>query len=215
VNRSLPIPARKLIHGPLATLYLFCCLNAHSTGLNNAVRRLPVESYPKLPSKIAVILHSRGCNIRQVSQGRQAQNVIQGEFFRKGEKGWAVLCSITGKSLILVFRNEHDTSPYAIGESRDDQFIMDTGHGAKVYLREISSVDRKFILHYYHVYGGPKPPQIDHNGIEDSFLEKASVVWYWYGENGSSSRGRTEPPSLRGKAKCGAALNAPRSAIES
>ncbi|PYR66590.1 MAG: hypothetical protein DMG20_12690 [Acidobacteria bacterium] len=29
-------------------------------------------------------------------------------------------------------------------------------------------------------YGGPKPPPIDHLGINDVFIEKASVVWYFY-----------------------------------
>jgi len=49
-----------------------------------------------------------------------------------------------------------------------------------VYLSEISAVDRKFILRHYRAYGGPNPPPIDHNGIDDSFLEKASVIWYRY-----------------------------------
>jgi hypothetical protein len=39
---------------------------------------------------------------------------------------------------------------------------------------------RKFILRHYRAYGGPKPPPIDHNGIDDAFLEKASVTWYRY-----------------------------------
>jgi len=46
-----------------------------------------------------------------------------------------------------------------------------------VCLSEISAVDRKFILRHYRAYGGPNPPPIDHNGIDDSFLEKASVIW--------------------------------------
>jgi hypothetical protein len=30
------------------------------------------------------------------------------------------------------------------------------------------------------MYGGPKPPPLDHEGISDIFIGKASVVWYWY-----------------------------------
>jgi hypothetical protein len=27
---------------------------------------------------------------------------------------------------------------------------------------------------------GAEPPPPDHDGIEDTFIEKASVVWYWH-----------------------------------
>jgi hypothetical protein len=73
----------------------------------------------------------------------------------------------------------HDSSPEEIAESPDHRFLIDTGQGT-VYSRQISAVDQKFILRHYRAYGGPKPPLIDHNGIDDSSLEKASITWYWY-----------------------------------
>ena len=39
----------------------------------------------------------------------------------------------------------------------------------------------KYIQDHYVRYGGPKPPQLDHDGIDDGFDGKASVVRYWYG----------------------------------
>jgi hypothetical protein len=42
----------------------------------------------------------------------------------------------------------------------------------------IRPVDRKFIMEHYRAYGGPKPPPIDHQGIE-SGGETASVVLYY------------------------------------
>lgn len=106
--------------------------------------------------------------------------MIQGEFFRKGQKGWAVLCSSVGKCSILVFRNNNDSSPDEIAESPDNQFLIDSWQGGTVYSREISAVDRKFILRHYCAYGGPRPAPIDHKGIDDNFLEKASITWYWH-----------------------------------
>ena len=37
-----------------------------------------------------------------------------------------------------------------------------------------------FIMRHYRAYGGPRPPPIEHQGIDDAFLEKASVTWYFY-----------------------------------
>jgi hypothetical protein len=42
----------------------------------------------------------------------------------------------------------------------------------------ISTVGRAFILSHYRAYGGPKPPAIDHEGIDDAFVGKASIVHY-------------------------------------
>jgi hypothetical protein len=36
-------------------------------------------------------------------------------------------------------------------------------------------------IRHYDAYGGTKPPPIDHQGIDDAFLEEASVTWYFYG----------------------------------
>ncbi len=36
------------------------------------------------------------------------------------------------------------------------------------------------IIGYQTEYGGPKPPPIDHQGIEDSTLGKVSVIKYYY-----------------------------------
>jgi hypothetical protein len=165
----------------LVLLPLFCPLSARAADSNRTVRRLRVEDYPKLPSAVAAVLQSRHCTIPQPNKDGPARNVIKGEFFRKGQKGWAVLCSHCGKSSILVFRNNNDSSPDEIAESPDHQFLINnTWQGGTVYSREISAVGQEFILRHYRAYTGPKPPPIDHNGIDDAFLEKASITWYWH-----------------------------------
>lgn len=55
--------------------------------------------------------------------------MIKGEFFRKGQNGWAVLCSSDGKSSILAFRNNNDSSPDEIAESPDYQFLINNWQG--------------------------------------------------------------------------------------
>src|SRR5271167_3823015 len=163
----------------LVLLCLFCALSAPAADSNKSVRRLRVENYPELPSRVAAVLQSRHCTIPQPQQDRPASNVIKGEFFRKGQSGWAVLCSSGGRSSILVFRSDSDSNPDEIAASPDHRFL-NTWQGRMVYLREISAVDQELILRHYRAYGGPKPPPIDHKGIDDAFLEKASITWYWY-----------------------------------
>jgi hypothetical protein len=164
----------------LLVLFLLCPLRTHGADSNKTVRLLRVENYPELPSVVVAVLQSRRCTIPQPHQDGPARNVVKGEFFRKGQKGWAVLCSSGGKSSILVFRNNSDSGPDKIAESPDNQFLIDTGQGGTVYSREISAVDQEFMLRHYGAYDGPKPPPIDHNGIDDAFLEKASITWYWH-----------------------------------
>ena len=162
----------------LMLLSLICALNA--THANKTVRRLQIEDYPQLPPNVAAVLRSRSCTIPQPSQSGPPRNVILGDFFREGQTAWAVLCSSANQSVILVFRNRNDRIPSEIAKSEDSRFIIDTWQGGKVYSREISTADPKFILRHYYAYGGLKPPQIDHSGIDDAFLEKASIIWYWH-----------------------------------
>src|ERR1700761_7243206 len=61
------------------------------------IRRLPVDSFPDLPDRIAQVLKQRGCLIPQTFQAHGPENVIRGSFERAGSADWAVLCSEHGK----------------------------------------------------------------------------------------------------------------------
>jgi len=107
-------------------------------------------------------------------------NVIKGEFTRKGQVDWAVLCSRNGVSTILVFRNASGQDPSELARESDMDKLQGVAGHEIGYSRAISPVDRQFILDHYRTYGGPKPPTIDHQGINDAFVEKASVVHYFH-----------------------------------
>jgi len=59
----------------------------------------------------------------------------------------------------------------------DRVFLRGISPDKIAYSRGITPVGRDFIMRDYNAYGGPKPPPIDHQGIDDAFLEKASAVW--------------------------------------
>lgn len=140
------------------------------------IRRLSIDAFPELPQAVAGVLKARRCTIPQPSGA--ARNVIRGEFFEKGKTGWAVLCSVNGSTALLVFRNDGDANPETLITSEDRGYVQEIGNGRIEYSREITAVDRGFIMDHYRAYGGREPPPVDHQGIDDAFLGKASVTWY-------------------------------------
>jgi hypothetical protein len=144
------------------------------------VTRLAPSAFPELPANIRRELERRGCTIPQERADEKPQNAIKGEFTRKGQTDWAVLCSVNQISTILVFRNASERNPSELARETDISKLQAAGGGAIAYSRAISSVGREYILRHYHSYGGPKPPTIDHQGINDAFVGKASVVHYFH-----------------------------------
>jgi len=45
---------------------------------------------------------------------------------------------------------------------------------------DITPVGKDFIMRHYRAYGGPKPPPIDHQGIDCDICQKASTTLYFY-----------------------------------
>lgn len=144
------------------------------------IRRLPVEAFPKLPTAVAQVLRARNCKVPQPSPEGVPRNVIRGEFFVKGEAGWAVFCSVNNSTALLAFRNDRDTNPDTVNTSEDRGDLQGLDGNRIGYSREITAAGRDFIMRHYRAYGGPAPPPIGHQGIDDAFLEKASVTWYFY-----------------------------------
>jgi hypothetical protein len=144
------------------------------------IRRLPVEAFPELPTAVAGVLRARNCRAPQPSTGGPPRNVIRGQFFAKGEAGWAVLCSVNNSTALLAFRNDRDINPDTVITSDDRNYIQGLDGDNIGYSREITAAGRDFIMRHYRAYGGPEPPPIDHQGIDDAFLEKASITWYFH-----------------------------------
>jgi hypothetical protein len=139
-----------------------------------------VEAFPELPPAVAGVLRARNCGAPQPSAGGNPRNVIRGEFFARGEAGWAVLCSVNNSTALLAFRNDRDTNPDTVNTSEDSEYLQGLDGNQIGYSRELTAVGRDFIMRHYRAYGGPEPPPIDHQGIDDAFLEKASITWYFH-----------------------------------
>lgn len=163
--------------------------------------RLPPTAFPELPGNVVRDLQRRGCSIPQEAFTKRRHNVIKGEFAKPGQTDWAVLCSVNQTpwvnslwtdahyvSSILVFWNGSEKNPAAIAPMEDRNYLQGITPTEIGFSRGIAPARRKFIMrHNAPASGAPNPPPaydrpnlplIDHQGIDDAFIEKASVTWY-------------------------------------
>lgn len=146
-----------------------------------SVVRLPPRSFNRLPAVIVGDLERRRCRIPQTFTSGAPHNVIRGSFASKGQSDWAVLCSRNARSSILIYWNGSTRNVGRIGDAADSNFLQTIdGNGTIGFSRLISPVGRDTIIASYRSYGGPRPPKIAHDGIDDIYVEKASVVLYFY-----------------------------------
>jgi hypothetical protein len=147
---------------------------------DRATKRLAPSTFPAIPAAVRVDLERRGCTIPQTAGSTRPENVISGRFTSRDQVDWAVLCSVRRRSTILVFRAGSAATVAELGSSPDISFLQGLGGGAIGFSRLIGIADAKFIQGHSQADSGPKPPPIDHEGINDIFVEKGSSVWYWY-----------------------------------
>ena len=141
--------------------------------------RLHPADFVGVPEPVKATLSRLRCQIPQPWGAAKPSNLIRGEFMEAGRTQWAALCSRDRSSAIIVIAENGRVQ--AELKSRPDRFFLQgIGNGQIGYSRGLYSVGSDYILDHYQAYGGPKPPPIEHQGINDAFLEKASVVHYFH-----------------------------------
>jgi hypothetical protein len=148
------------------------------TGSSFAQPPLLPTAFPKLPANIVADLQRRHCKIPQLLHEPKV-NVIQGEFAKPGQSDWAALCEVGHTTAILVYWNGSEINPAQIARQDDAVRYEITGNG-KENIRVISPVARREIMIHHSHSPGPKPPPIDHQGIDDALAGKASSIYYFY-----------------------------------
>ncbi len=144
-----------------------------------AILRLSPSRFPQLPPAVREELERRRCTIPQTYFPGPPHNVIAGAFAQPGQRDWAVVCSVNGRSTILVFwAGWLKTPPAELAPIDDSHFLQTIGEDKIGYSRAIDRVDPAWIRVYAKEYGGPLPKRLDHDGINEAFLEKASHVHY-------------------------------------
>lgn len=146
-----------------------------------------------MPTPIVEDLEARGCTIPQSDVGSRPQNAIQGRFYRPSQTDWAVLCSRKGESSLLVYARGSASEVEELAR-REEEFtfdVLEDGVTRFGFDRMISPVGKRYILEHHSHHEGPgEPPPtpdlppIDHEGIDDAWPEKASIVRYWWRDSG-------------------------------
>jgi len=147
---------------------------------NIKTTRLLPSTFSQLPISIINELERQKYTIPQCYNDKEPHNVISGEFKKKGQKDWAVLASKDLQSTIIVFWNGSVSKVSKIASKPDKKYLQGIGNGNIGYSRRIGVVDKEYIIEHFNRYGSVKPPPIEHEGINDNFIFKASVVHYFH-----------------------------------
>ncbi|MCB1020534.1 MAG: hypothetical protein KDC27_11440, partial [Acidobacteria bacterium] len=103
-------------------------------------------------------------------------NVISGDFFDKGVEAWAALCARDGRSVPLVFHDQEDRDPTALGSIADP--VCRATQAQCGFQAQIKAVPPDQIRLYDREVSGLTPPPIERQGIEIVQPGEPTVVRY-------------------------------------
>ena len=115
-------------------------------------RSLPPSAFPELPNGVVAELERRECRIPQIAWHKRG-NVTQGEFLKRGQTDWAILCMTKQDMSLLVFANGAGQQPIEVER-----------HG-KAERWSITPVTEQFMLDYLRGWTSQPLPALDHQGI--------------------------------------------------
>lgn len=147
---------------------------------NAATVRLKPSAFPSLPVEVRTHLERRRCTIPQSFFDKNPHNVVRGRFTSANRTDIAVLCSVDRVSTVLLFRGGTTAEVAELAPQPDEGFLQVVNPGVIGFSRALAVADPRRIVRLHAAFGGPQPPPLDHDGIDDIFVEKASVVWYWH-----------------------------------
>ena len=150
--------------------------------------RLPPDQLPGLSSNVVADLDREGCTIPQSWYTDRPANVVYGRFTDAGQMDVAVLCSVDRVSSIRVYSGGSTTDVAIVNPMPDLGYLQDVG-GEIGFSRAIHVARPAFIREQHAVHGGPALPRIEHDGIHDVFVEKASIIHYWHDRKWLELRG--------------------------
>jgi hypothetical protein len=149
----------------------------------DGIVRLKPGDFRQLPAAVRRDLDRRRCLIPQVPRKPAPHNVIAGSFITASSRDWAVLCSVKGESRVLVYRGGKVSRVDSLARVTDATYVQQGATGLLEYSRKLDVVTPRSIRDRIEADNGSRPPPLDHDGIDDGFWEKTSVVRYY-------SRGR-------------------------
>jgi hypothetical protein len=146
------------------------------------IHRLPVSSFPELPSGIAERLKERDCMIPQTYEAHRPENVIRASLQRAGSSDWAVLCATKGAVSLLVFFGSEPAAPMELASAKETDRLQTRGAGGTLGFSW--GIDRASPEQVREAQSGmePRPPPLSHDALADSIVEQ-QTVYHFYAKN--------------------------------
>jgi hypothetical protein len=149
------------------------------------VHLLSPDGFPDVPKPVRDSLVSRHCRIPV--PGAYRANAITGAFTAKGTVEWAVLCSVRDTSQILILNGSNGVVVDSLNKSADSGWIQSNGNNTWLFSRMIDVVPMSRLnvvpidttSEDVVYYGAFLPRPIDHDGIDEAFVDKASTTLYF------------------------------------
>ena len=148
---------------------------------NSATKRIEPAVLPGIPRWLTTELTRRHCSIPQSFGANRPHNIIRGFFNDGNVTDWAVVCSRERVSTILVFWDEEAQKVAELSSEPDANFLQVVLRGEIGFSRAIGVATPATIRGYHRAFGDGVLPPLSHSGINDAFVGKGSVVWYWGG----------------------------------
>ncbi len=116
---------------------------------------------------------------------RARANVIRGAFTAANVSEWAIVCSVRDTSQILIYRLSTGGDAGVVDSlqhSADLSWVQGVGNGRWGFSRMLKTLPLTLIRRWRRDVDGHAIPQpIDHDAIEQLFLDKAGEAYYLAG----------------------------------
>jgi hypothetical protein len=139
------------------------------------IRRLPLSSFPDLPSAVADLLSQRDCLVPQSYAAHHPENVIHASLEHSGSSDWAVLCSAEGTVSLLVFFGSTSGRPIMLSSAPETKRMQ--RHDATGVLGFNWAIDPASPEKVHQAERGMprKSPMLDHDAVADSVVDHGTV----------------------------------------
>ena len=144
-----------------------------------ATVRLEPSVFRQVPAAVRAEMERRGCTVPQPHGATQPTNLVSGRFTSADQTDWAGLCSRERISVILVFRGGSTADVAELARQPDRSYLQGLDERVIGFSRGLGVADAVFIRARHDPRKSPPLPPLDHDGINDIFIGKASVVWFW------------------------------------
>lgn len=143
------------------------------------IRRLPVSSFPALPTAVANFLTQLACSIPQTYQAHRPENVVRASLEHSGSSDWAVLCASQGKVTLFVFFASAPEHPVALVTAEERQRLQVHDRSGVMGFdwgidpatpRQVREAQAAMEHH---------PALLDHDALADTVLEKGTVYHFF------------------------------------